>query len=108
MIKRTVDTTGKGWFVGPWNSSVPIAVGYADIGVNEPHAHLQMHEIYLVARGTSTALIGNETVLLGVGDVLVVEPGETHTFADSSHDYLHFVIQTPFVPGDKTVEQTLD
>ena len=45
---------------------------------------------------------------LGVGDVLVVEPGETHTFLDSSTDYLHFVVQTPFVPGDKVVEPTFD
>jgi hypothetical protein len=43
---------GKGWFVGPWMSAVPVAVGWADRGVNLA-------------------------------------------------DYLHFVIQTPFVPGDK-------
>ena len=108
MIKRTVDPTGKGWSVGPWNSSVPIAVGYADIVVNEPHTHHQMHEIYLVARGASRAFVGDETVVLGVGDVLVVEPGETHAFLDSSTDYLHFVIQAPFVPGDKTIEPTPD
>ena len=63
MIKRTVDTTGTGWWVGPWNSAVPIAAGYADIGVNEPHTHYRMHEIYLVARGTSRALVSDETVV---------------------------------------------
>ena len=63
-----------------------------------------MHEIYLVAKGQSKAVVGTVTFSLGPGDMLVVEPGETHTFIESSSDYLHFVIQTPFVPGDKTVE----
>lgn len=38
---------------------------------------------------------------LAAGDMLVVEPGEPHTFVSSSPDYLHFVVQTPFMPGDK-------
>jgi hypothetical protein len=33
--------------------------------------------------------------------VLVVEPGEVHTFTASSEDYLHFVVQAPFVAGDR-------
>jgi mannose-6-phosphate isomerase-like protein (cupin superfamily) len=97
---------GKGWFVGPWNSGVPIAVGWADRGVDEPHRHEKMHEIYLVARGRSVAVVGGETVQLGPGDMLVVEPGEAHTFLSSSGDYLHFVIQAPFVRGDKAAEST--
>ena len=92
---------GKGWFVGPWNSAVPIALGWADRGVNEPHGHSQTYEIYLVARGTSVAEVDGSPVALGPGDILVVEPGEVHTFTQSSQDYLHFVVQTPFVPGDK-------
>lgn len=101
MIKRTVAGTGKGWFTGPWEHAVPVALGYSDVGVDEVHVHDEMFEIYLVARGTSTAVVGGATVELGAGDVLVVEPGESHTFVASSDDYLHFVVQAPFVPGDK-------
>jgi mannose-6-phosphate isomerase-like protein (cupin superfamily) len=97
---------GQGWFVGPWNSRVPIAVGWADRGVDEPHRHDEMNEIYLVARGQSVAVVGGKTVHLGPGDLLVVEPGESHTFLGSSGDYLHFVIQAPFVRGDKVTEGT--
>jgi hypothetical protein len=60
-----------------------------------------MYEIYLMARGRSVAVVGDERVCLSTGDMLVVEPGEVHTFTDSSEDYLHFVVQTPFVKGDK-------
>lgn len=62
-----------------------------------------MYEIYLIARGTSTALVNEREVHLGAGDILVVEPGEAHTFLSSSEDYFHFVVQTPFVVGDKQV-----
>ena len=103
ILGNTGDTPddGKGWFVGPWMSTVPVAIGWADRGVNQPHRHDQMNEIYLVARGESVAVVAGRTLHLRPGDMLVVEPGEAHTFVSSSADYLHFVVQTPFVRGDK-------
>ncbi len=104
VIKQSIETAGKGWFVGPWNSAVPVGVGFSDRGLDDPHVHDEMFEVYLIARGSSTAVVDGEAVALAAGDVLVVEPGERHTFSESSDDYLHFVIQTPFVPGDKKSE----
>lgn len=69
--------------------------------MQDPHVHESMYEVYLVARGTSVAVVDGAHVRLDPGDVLVVEPGETHTFVESSEDYLHFVVQSPFVLGDK-------
>jgi mannose-6-phosphate isomerase-like protein (cupin superfamily) len=97
--------TVKGWFVGPWNSSIPIAVGYANAGVDEPHYHAQMFEVYLVAQGRSTALVDDERVMLEAGSVLIVEPGEVHTFVESTPDYYHFVVHAPVVKGDKHFPQ---
>ena len=91
----------KGWLAGPWNSKVPIAVGYANQGIDEPHFHAEMYEVYLVARGKSTAVVDDQTVRLQARSVLVVEPGEVHTFIDSTPDYYHFVIHAPVVVGDK-------
>jgi len=54
-----------------------------------------------VARGRSTARVADRELDLGPGDMLVVEPGEAHTFLSSTEDYLHFVVQAPFHPGDK-------
>ncbi|MCA9925086.1 MAG: cupin domain-containing protein [Anaerolineales bacterium] len=102
MIHQSVDPDQpKGWFVGPWNSAVPTPIGYANEGIDLLHFHAQMFEVYLVARGTSTAVIDNRPITLKAGDMLVVEPSEVHTFTESSDDYLHFVIHTPFVPDDK-------
>ena len=102
MIHLSNDTTqAKGWFFGPWNSSVPIPVGFANAGIQELHYHQEMYEIYLVARGTSTIRVNDQTITLQAGDALAVEPTEAHTFLAHSDDYLHFVIQAPFVVHDK-------
>ena len=95
---------GKGSFAGPWNSGVTVAIGWADRGVNDPHRHNQMNEVYLVARGPSLAEVDGKRIRLRAGDMLVVEPGERHTFIQSSHDYLRFVVQAPCTPRDKVSE----
>lgn len=91
----------KGWYAGPWNSTLPVSVGYANEGIDEPHLHRRMTEIYLVARGGSEVRVERETVRLGPGDMLVVEPGEAHTFLSSSSDYLHFVLHVPGLPPEE-------
>jgi mannose-6-phosphate isomerase-like protein (cupin superfamily) len=91
----------KGWAIGPWNSGLPIPIGYANQAIQELHAHSEMYEVYLVASGSSLAVVDGVELPLQAGDILVVEPGEAHSFRHSSPDYFHFVIQTPFVPGDK-------
>jgi mannose-6-phosphate isomerase-like protein (cupin superfamily) len=88
----------KGWYVGPWNSGLTVAVGYANEGINAPHLHRLITEFYMVARGWSDVRIERETVRLGPGDLLIVEPGEAHTFLASSPDYLHFVLHVPGLP----------
>ncbi len=103
MIYFESDKSAKGWFAGPWNSKLEIAVGYANQGINEKHYHSDMNEVYLVAKGESLAEVEGKQVKLKVGDILVVEPGEKHTFVSSSEDYFYFVIHTPFKKGDKTL-----
>ena len=77
MIHQSLDRKpDKGWFVGPWNTAVPIPVGFANAGINEPHTHHKMFEIYLIASGWSTAVVNHQTIQLKAGDMLVVEPGE--------------------------------
>ncbi len=99
-LERGVDTSAKGWFAGPWNSALAIAIGYATTGIDEPHLHTCFTEIYLIARGSAQVRVERATLTLATGDMLVVEPGEAHTFLSSTPDYLHFVIHTPGVAGE--------
>lgn len=98
-IERADPAVVKGWYLGPWNSGLPLSLGYAPQGIDEPHVHTRITEIYLVARGTSKIRVGDRSITLTAGDVIVVEPGEPHTFLSSSPDYFHFVIQTPGLAG---------
>jgi len=77
-----------------------VSVGFATEGVDEPHVHSEVTEIYLVARGAASVRVEQATVELAEGDVLIVEPGEAHTFLASSPDYLHFVVHSPGLDGE--------
>lgn len=59
-----------------------------------------MHEIYLVARGESVAVVAGGSVRW-VRATCSLWSRVSAYFTDSSEDYLRFVIQTPFVKGDK-------
>jgi mannose-6-phosphate isomerase-like protein (cupin superfamily) len=100
-IERTNPTADKGWYAGHWNSDLTISVGYANKGIDEPHVHHRITEIYLVARGTSEMRVEQKTVFLEDGDMIIIEPGEAHTFLSSSPEYLHFVIHVPGLPAEE-------
>ena len=99
-IEHINQTAEKGWYTGRWNSDLAISVGYANEGIDEPHVHTQINEIYLVARGTAVLRIEQQSITLPPGDMVIVEPGEAHTFLASSPDYFHFVIHTPGLAGE--------
>ena len=106
MIHSTADRSKKkGWFLGPWNSKVPIPVGYTNEAVNEKHYHEHMFQIYLVAKGESTVVVDDKVVTVNSSDVLVAEPNEVHCFMKVSADYLHFVVHAPFVKDDKVLAE---
>jgi mannose-6-phosphate isomerase-like protein (cupin superfamily) len=107
-LEKADPTAPKGWHLGPWNSGLPAAVGYAHAAIDEPHLHRRTTEIYLIARGESVARVENETVCLAPGDVLVVEPGEAHTFVTCSPEYMHFVVHLPGLSSDEArIEKVL-
>jgi quercetin dioxygenase-like cupin family protein len=91
----------KGWYAGPWDSDLAVSVGFANKGIDQPHIHAQITEIYLVARGTAEIRVEQQTIGLSVGDVIIVDPDEAHTFLSSSPDYYHFVIHTPGLIGER-------
>lgn len=94
-LEKADPAAAKGWYAGPWNWDLPIAVGYAHSGVDEPHFHRHMTEIYLVGQGCSEIRVEKETIALEAGDMLVLEPGEAHTFLCHSADYFQLVLHLP-------------
>jgi quercetin dioxygenase-like cupin family protein len=101
LIARNDETQpAKGWYTELAHSKLPF-IGFANQGINEPHLHRELYEVYLVVRGSSTILVNGTSIVLHAGDVIVIEPGEAHTFVENSPDYFHFVLHCPPVKGDK-------
>ena len=98
-IEKVDPKIAKGWFFEPWNAGFNISVGFANEGVDEPHVHRQMAEVYLMARGTAEMRIDTQTVVLHQSELVIIEPGEAHTFLSSSPDHFHFVLQIPGLRG---------
>lgn len=84
----------KGWYRELLHPALPF-IGFANQGISDQHYHRQLYEVYLVARGSSTIAVGETSMTLHAGDVIVIEPGEVHTFVKSTPDYFHFVLQRP-------------
>ena len=70
----------KGWLIGPLNSENELSIGYANRGIDEPHVHRLITEIYLIAKGQAAVRVGQETVSVRGGDVLQLDPGEAIRF----------------------------
>lgn len=90
----------KGWYNGPWDSTLSISVGYVTGLIQDPHLHDIATEIYLVASGSAKVRVEQETVTLHPGDALTCAPGEAHAFLETSPDYFHFVILSPGLEGE--------
>ena len=106
-IERCQYLRDKGWYAGPWDSKLAVSIGYAHVGVDEPHLHTRIQEVYLIACGSCRVRVEQETACLTVGDVLIVEPGEAHTFLEHSSDYFHFVIHVPGLAGEEARTEKL-
>jgi quercetin dioxygenase-like cupin family protein len=92
----------KGWYRELVHPALPF-MGFANQGLNDQHYHRELYEVYLVARGSSTIVVDETSISLHTGDVIVVEPGEVHTFVKSTPDYFHFVLHCPPINGDKII-----
>jgi uncharacterized protein YjlB len=52
--------------------------------------------------------VEHETLHLESGDVIIVEPGEAHTFLSSSPDYFHFVVHSPGLSGIEALQEKIE
>lgn len=104
-LENINSTMNKGWYIGPWNSDLQISLGYAKTGIDQSHKHTRITEIYLVAHGSAQMRIEQEFLTVTTGDMILVEPGEAHTFISSSPDYIHFVIHSPGLAGEEALTE---
>lgn len=80
-------------FASPYGPAVRTAYGCGmaliDPGqVHEEHAHPDSEELILVVQGTGTGRVGGESITVQPGDLIAIEKGEPHTFANTGTDQL--------------------
>jgi len=100
IARNDASRPAKGWYRELVHPALPF-IGFANQSINERHYHRELYEIYLVAKGSSTIVVGDLPTTLHAGDVLVVEPGEVHTFVENTPGYFHFVLHCPPIKDDK-------
>lgn len=100
-LEHAESSETKGWLIGPWNSKNELSIGYANTGLDEPHVHGIVTEIYLVGQGNAVVRVNKQTINICAEDVLQIEPGEGHSFRANTEDYFHFVIHHPGLAGNK-------
>lgn len=105
QFKQANLSDNKGWYAGPWDSDLGVSIGFANKGIDEPHVHAQISEIYLVVRGTAEIRVERQSIALSAGDLLILEPDEAHTFVCSSADYHHVVIHVPGLTGQSAQDE---
>jgi mannose-6-phosphate isomerase-like protein (cupin superfamily) len=104
-LTRSNPDINKGWIVGPWDSKLEISIGYAKTCVDEPHLHEEVRKIYLIARGDAEIRVERQTIKLTEGHILIIEPGEAHTFLSSTRNYFHFVIRVPGLSSEEALRE---
>ena len=69
--------------------------------VHEEHAHPDSEEMILVVQGTGTARIGGKEITIAPMEVIGIDKGEPHTFANTGDTHLcMYWVYTP--PGPET------
>ncbi|MGV9169315.1 MAG: cupin domain-containing protein [Promethearchaeia archaeon] len=67
----------------------------------EPHAHHSLQEVFIFLDDTEVG-INEEVIPVGLGDVVIVDPGEEHWFsAPADTDVSFIAVKLPNIPDDK-------
>jgi len=83
---------------GDFNDA-PLSIARArtkDVRADEKmHAHSNSFEYYMIISGTGEMIIDGNTISIGAGDVILVEPGEFHKITAVHQELDYIVIREP-------------
>jgi len=69
-----------------------------------PHYHEDMQEVFVIVHGTAELTVGGESVTLGRGDAVLIDPHEVHGMTNSGPDDVEYLaIGVSRGTGGKTV-----
>jgi len=102
IIKKNISQE-KEWLFNDGTQPIQVKIVQPEELNSVTHYHKTMHEYFFLLQGTAVILVDGKNYELGKGDLLVVEPGETHKVADYSPDMQLLLLMPPPVPNDKVI-----
>lgn len=101
-MKIVGDILGKeGWHLGETGLPIQVGVKSGATPFSAKHLHKTMAEYFILLAGSLRLRVDDKSVELKKGDLLAVEPGETHEVLRASPDALLLLLMPPPVAGDK-------
>lgn len=99
MIRRLL--AKEGWHLGEAGLPIQVGVKFGASPFGKKHLHRTMAEYFLLLAGDLSLDVNGEVLEIAPGDLVAVEPGETHTVLHASPDALLLLLMPPPVADDK-------
>ncbi|HUU06754.1 MAG TPA: cupin domain-containing protein [Patescibacteria group bacterium] len=91
----------EGWYLSETGLPIQVGVKFATSPFGKKHLHQTMAEYFLIIAGTMKLSVAGQVLEMEKGDLLLVEPGETHEVLSCSADALLLLLMPPPLAGDK-------
>jgi quercetin dioxygenase-like cupin family protein len=99
MIRRLLEK--EGWHLAEAGLPLQVGVKFGSSPFGKKHLHRTMGEYFLLLAGNLRLSVNGEVVEVAPGDLVAVEPGETHEVVHASPDALLLLLMPPPVDNDK-------
>lgn len=95
----------EGWHLREGGFPIQLGIKSGATPFSGPHLHRTMAEYFYLLEGELRLRVGNEEIAMAKGDLVVVEPGETHEVLHATSDARILLLMPPEVPGDKEEQE---
>ena len=91
----------EGWHLAEAGMPIQVGMKLGSTPFGKKHLHKTMAEYFLLLAGELRLSVGEATMDLAKGDLVVVDPGEAHEVLQASPDALLLLLMPPPVADDK-------
>jgi quercetin dioxygenase-like cupin family protein len=99
LLRNILDK--QGWHVSGDDIPIQLGIKFGLSSLGKPHIHRTMHEYFLILQGSISLSVNGKTISLNKGDLLIVDPNESHEMLSKSDDAHYLLLMPKAVQNDK-------
>jgi AraC family transcriptional activator of pobA len=99
ILRRILEKTG--WHVRGIDMPIQLGVKSINSPIGRNHFHRTMHEYFLILEGKISLSIESRQIEINKGDLLIIDPGESHKITSKSPDAKYILLMPRAIPNDK-------